>query len=308
MIMIKKILFPLIILFITLFTAVTASAATVITEGVSILNPRQNIRGSGYEWDNINDVLTISNLNIQTDDDYGLKIRDNSTVIIKGNNYIKASEAAIYIGGNVIFKGTGTLTLYGGKFGILCNSENTVKKFSITGGNYDITSGSDAVYSAGQIIELSGGKINLSSKNGYAINARDLSTSAGVKIQADSSLFASHSMLLQATDFKIESGSPAFICDSSLKLESMKLKVGESLSSLSVASEYSGEKAVDSVSTLSSRIPSILFGSKYSVAADISILVSSLAVIAASIAVPKLIKKKKIEKIASQNSDNRKKK
>ena len=64
------------------------------------------MRGEGYFWDNPkHSHLTLSDLRIDTEDEYGLKITDGATVILKGDNRIKATKAALYIGGNVIFRG-----------------------------------------------------------------------------------------------------------------------------------------------------------------------------------------------------------
>lgn len=80
-----------------LFACLNVSAAKTLTEGVSILNPRQNMRGEGYFWDNPKDTLTLSDLRIDTEDEYGLKITDGATIILKGDNRIKADKScALY--------------------------------------------------------------------------------------------------------------------------------------------------------------------------------------------------------------------
>ena len=142
-----------------------ASAATVLTEGVSILNPKANMRGPGYDWANRTSTLTLSNLNIETTDAYGLKLCDGATVILEGKNYIEASKAALYLEGNVIFRGNGSLTLVGGEYGILCHSTRVTNKLSLNGGTYHIQGGVDGIASPYQKVAIGAVSITVSGKN-----------------------------------------------------------------------------------------------------------------------------------------------
>ena len=285
---------------IIIFAAITAlciCAGNTLTEGVSILNPKQNIHGDGYEWHNPSDTLTLTNLKIDTDDEYGLKIADGATVILKGNNYIKASKAALYIGGNVVIRGSGTLTLEGGETGILCNSIKNTDKLSITEGTYNINGGIDGIRADFSRVALSGGKLTVSGGSGYAINVRELQTSAGVTIKATGTLYSSYSMLIQGTNLTVESSQPALLSDGTLKTESMTIKTGTTLSALSDADSYSGENAITTISTLDTSIKSILFGAPYSIAVDITLLIAAIAVLAAAIVIPPVIRKKEAQSI-----------
>lgn len=299
----KRILTILITLALTvpLFSCLNISAAKTITECVSILNPRQNMRGDGYYWDNPNDTLTLTNLNIDTEDEYGLKIADGATVILKGDNHIKASKAALYIGGNVVFRGNGTLTLEGGETGILCNSTKNTDKLSITSGIFTVRGGTDAIKAEFSKVSLSGSaELTLKSGKGNAVSVRELVMSAGVTLNAVGSLYSSYSMLIQGANLTVSSESSALVSDGTLKLESMNIKVGDSTSSLSDASEYNGENAVTTVSTLDTGIKSILFGDKCSIAVDIILLVVVIAILAAAVVVPIVVRKKKAAAIIEQ--------
>ena len=201
-----------------LFACLNVSAAKTLTEGVSILNPRQNMRGEGYFWDNPKDTLTLSDLRIDTEDEYGLKITDGATVILKGDNRIKATKAALYIGGNVIFRGNGTLTLEGGETGILCNSTNNSDKLSITSGTFNVRGGTDAVRAEYSKVAMSGSAVlNLKAGKGYAANVRELIMSAGVTVDAQGSLYSSYSMLIQGTNLTVSSDKAALLSDGTLK-------------------------------------------------------------------------------------------
>lgn len=284
-----------------LFACLNVSAAKTLTEGVSILNPRQNMRGEGYFWDNPKDTLTLSDLRIDTEDEYGLKITDGATVILKGDNRIKATKAALYIGGNVIFRGNGTLTLEGGETGILCNSTNNSDKLSITSGTFNVRGGTDAVKAEYSKVAMSGSAVlNLKAGKGYAANVRELIMSAGVTVDTQGSLYSSYSMLIQGANLTVSSDKAALLSDGTLKLESMKIKAGDSSSSLSDIAEYSGEKAITAVSTLDTRTKSILFGDRYPVVVDIILLIAVITALAAAVVVPIVVRKKKAAAVIEQ--------
>ena len=94
-----------------LFALLPVSAAGKIDSTVNIAAATKNQTGEGYYWHNPSSTLTLSGLNIETSDAYGLKLKANSTVILEGDNYISASKAALYCAGTVVIKGSGTLTL-----------------------------------------------------------------------------------------------------------------------------------------------------------------------------------------------------
>lgn len=291
------ILLTIFLLVFTVLAALPVSAGKLLTDGVSILNPRQNIHGDGYEWHNPSDTLTLTNLNINTGDDYGLKLPDGATVILEGKNYIKASVAALYIGGDVIFRGNGSLTLEGGEYGILCNSTKGNHTLTITEGSYTITGGTDGIHSEYQKVALSGGKITVTGGSGYSVNARDFQTSNNVTVKATGSFRSSYSMLLQAANLTIESKEPVLIADKYLKLESMTLKAGDSLSSLTAVKSYTNEKALVTVSTFDGSRRSLIFGDTVPFFVDILLLIVIVAGLAAVIVVPILIKKKKVQAV-----------
>jgi hypothetical protein len=289
------ILFTIFLLIFTVLAALPVSAGKLLTDGVSILNPKQNIHGDGYEWHNPSDTLTLTNLNINTDDDYGLKLPDGATVILEGKNYIKASVAALYIGGNVIFRGSGSLTLDGGEYGILCNSTKGNHKLTITEGTYTITGGTDGIHSEFQKVAFSGGKITVTGSSGYSVNVRDFQTGNNVTVKATGSFRSSYSMLLQAANLTIESKEPALIADKYLKLESMTLKAGDNLTSLAAVDSYTNENALATVSTFDRSRHSLIFGDSVPFFVDILLLIVVLAGLASVIVVPILVKKKKVQ-------------
>ena len=63
-----------------------AEAVVTITKSVNLTNPRMNMSGAGYAWMNLDKTLTLDGLYIDTSDEYGMRIPDGATVILKGNN------------------------------------------------------------------------------------------------------------------------------------------------------------------------------------------------------------------------------
>ncbi len=270
--------------------SLTPSAAARLTECVSILNPKQNISGEGYQWQNKTDTLVLTGLNIVTEDDFGLRICDGATVVLEGKNYIKASKAAVYLEGNVIFKGNGSLTVVGGEYGILCCSPKTEHKMTVTGGTYSVTGGIDGIHSDHQKVAFSGGNVTVTGTKGCAINAYELQTGNNVTIKATGSLRASYRMQLQASNLKVESKEAALQSGGILKLEHMTLKAGSNLESLTAVETYGNEAALATVSTFDTSRRSILFGDKVPFAVDVILLIAVLLLLAAVIVLPILHK------------------
>lgn len=271
------------------------SAASKITSGVSILNPRQNIHGNGYEWDNPHDILTLNNLYIETKDDYGLKVPDGATVILKGVNRISASVAALYIGGDVIIKGSGTLILDGGKYGIFCNSSDTTDKLSIVGGKYEIKAGEDGIHSDIQKISVSDSDMTVAAgSNGiYGI---DVVVSNRMKLKSDAGLFAVNSLSVEASNVSVTGKDAALTCEKSLVVTRMSVKAGDSLSSLSDVEAYGGQKAIVTKASWKYVKSSFLFGQNVSFAVDVIVGLLMILAIAAIVVVPKQLKKRRLEK------------
>jgi hypothetical protein len=299
----KRLLSFLFILVLTISAlTITPSAAKTHTESISILNADRNLSGDGYEWHNPSDTLTLTNLRVDTQDEYGLKVpayqksghpRKLVTIILNGDNYIKASKAALFLECNVLIRGNGSLTLVGDEYGILCNSAKVEHKLTLSDGTFIVSGGVDGIHSEFQKVTVSGADLTVSSENGYAINARDLQTGYNARIKATGSFHTSYSMLLQASDLSIESKEAALITGKYMELDSMTLKAGDSLSSLSDIDSYSGEKAILTVSTFDDSPKSILFGEKYPLALDIVLLVAVILVLGIVVVLPILIKKKK---------------
>ena len=288
----------------TVATCISVSAAKTITETVSILNPRQNMRGDGYVWMNIPEELTLTNLRIDTKDKYGLKICDGAVVFLKGNNYIKASEAAIYCGGTVTFKGTGTLTLESGGVGILMLNSDGTDTIRVMDGKIMIKATEAGIKATFAKIAIVGGEmdISVSSEDGFALDAYDTTINAGAKLTANNTVRGSYKLNLSDANVSIAAPKAALMYgeEKYFTLAKLELKVGSSADSLAVAEAYNGEFALSASSTVVPRTPSLLFGDEYTIALDIVLLVCGIILLAAVFVVPYLIRKKKTDKILAE--------
>ena len=63
--------------------AIFADNATY-NQTLDIAAAKKDVSGPGYQWQNRYDILTLTNITIDTNDTYGLKIPENATIILKG--------------------------------------------------------------------------------------------------------------------------------------------------------------------------------------------------------------------------------
>lgn len=258
-----------------------AHAAAKITETVNLSRPQKNMSGSGYYWDNRNDILTLSGLYIDTTDDYGLRIPNGATVVLEGKNYISASVAALTCPGNVTFKGNGSLILTSGDMGIYFYSTDDTTTARFLEGTYEITAAGDAIHSEYTSLSIVGGKmtINAPSADKYAIFGRQVKLYGGTHTM-NNSVHATVSLEVRDVNLSIDSEKSALSSDKTLKIEEV------TIASLSSASDYNGENSIVVKSAKSTLGSSILFGENVPMFVDVLIALLLLALIAAGIAVP----------------------
>jgi hypothetical protein len=278
------------------FTSLNISAAATITDTLNLLNVSKNQTGEGYNWNNPTNTLTLSGLDINTDAQCGLKILDNTVIVLEGRNVISAAETAIYCAGMVTFKGTGSLTLVSGNTGITVKSYDMADKLMILEGTIDITAGVEAIRSDYASISVAGGNIKLSAADsaGYAINGRVVSISDGVTMTADNTVAASYSLTVNAANLTINAPKSAFEYKGNFEISNESISAGASASSLSAAETYNGESSLITVSTAQKKAPSIIFGEGYPLALDFILLAGSIVILIAVIFIPPYVKKRRV--------------
>lgn len=283
-------LVSLLLLFIPCSLVPLTTQAAELNNGISLLQIDQNASGAGYSWDNINRVLTLDGIDLVTADDYGFKIPANATVIIKGKNRIEATKAAIYIQGDVRFRGSGSLTL-SGEYGFLCNGTNTSQKVTFSEGTYRFSGTKVAIKSDAQKVYLGGGNFTLDGDE-VAIDAREIITGGNVSVDAVGSFSASYAMTLEAADLSILSTQAALITPK-LTIANMTLRVGESEGALTKVDSYNGEKCLVTKSTFDDSAKSFLFGESVPFFVDVLVLIAFLILLVSAVLVPLLLKKKR---------------
>lgn len=287
----------------------TAEAATTITKSINLTNPRKNIAGAGYTWMNLETTLYLEGLYIDTQDEYGMRIPDGATVVLKGNNYIRAASYALGIPGNVTFKGNGTLTLIGGNTGAYFYSTDDTTIARILDGKFEIRSGGVGIRSEYTTLSVTGGsfRIDAPSKDGYAILGRTMKLHGG-KFTVQGAIAASQNLEIRAADLSVTADKPALSANRKLTMNDVSLSVGSSTDALSKADSYNGENCVRVKSAANRLGESALFGEGVPMFADILVIVLLAALVAAGIGLPLLRAHRRSKKALAAAEANEKEK
>lgn len=288
----------------------SAQAVVTITKSVNLTNPRMNMSGAGYAWMNLDKTLILDGLHIDTSDEYGMRIPDGATVILKGNNYIRATSYAIGIPGNVTFKGNGTLTLIGGDTGMYFYSTDDSTIARIMGGNFKISSGGVGIRSEYTTLSVTDGtfEIDVPIKNADAILGRTLKLHGG-KFTTKGAITASQNLEIRAASLSVTADKPALSANRKLSFNDVSLSVGNSESTLAKADSYNGENCVRIKSAANLLGESVLFGSGVPMFADILVIVVLAALVAAGIGLPLLRAHRKSQRAlaaAKEANENKK--
>ena len=266
-----------------------ADAVVTITKSINLTNPRMNMTGAGYAWMNLDKTLTLDGLYIDTSDEYGMRIPDGATVILKGNNYIRAASYAMGIPGNVTFKGNGTLTLVGGDAGLYFYSTDDTTIARIMGGNFKITAGGVGIRSEYTTLSVTKGTfdIDVPAKDGVAILGRTLKLHGG-KFTAQGPITASQNLEIRAANLSVAADRAALSANRKLTLKDVSLSVGNTADDLRKADGYNGENCIRVKSSANLLGESVLFGEAVPMFADILVIVALAALVAAGIGLPLL--------------------
>ena len=278
-------------------TVFTASAkAEMITETVSLANVKKNQSGEGYYWDNINDTLTLNGLDIDTDDEYGMKLPDNAVVVLIGTNTISASKAALVTTGNTIFKGSGTLTLVSDDTGILLTDPTELGKVSILSGSYKISVGGTGISSEKVRLYISGGTVDIDchTEGAYAIKSRVLELN-NTALTANGALYSSDPMVINNAALEISASGDALETDTEFRISNVVFSAGDTADSLTAASDnaYTGGRYVSSSPTYVEEQYSKVFGDDVPAYVDYLVFAAAAVALTAVIALPLILHRRK---------------
>lgn len=285
----KKTAFAL--LFIMLMTVLTfiPSNAKTLSETVNLMQASKNERGEGYYWHNPSHTLTLTNLSIDTADKYGIRVPNDATVILEGNNVIKASEIAFYCAGTVTVKGNGKLTLIADT-GMWNNSSQTSDKLRILDTTVIIEAAKTGVLSGNANFSVAGGTMSITAGE-CAVDGRVCSFISGLTLKTNNTVRGSYKLELIAVNADINSASGAALeSDNDIILNKM------------TSESYNiGEKSLVASSTVSNEAKSVLFGENFPAILDWIVVICVLAVVAAVIVVPIVLQKKRDQKLIMAN-------
>ncbi len=224
----------------------------VIIQTVNLINANKNQRGTGLFWHNPSDTLTLTNMTIDTPENYGLRLPGGATIELEGDNTIKASKVALSVEGSLTIRGKGTLRLISDDMGIVVSTLDMNKKLTFVDGRVTIEAGGDGIYSENAIVTQNDrAKLDITTKGGaYAVNARQIKLLGG-EYKSNASLTADD-IKIMTVKLDIASDKAAFVIKGAseeapyerLSINDVAMKGGSDKSSLADISEYSGQSAV----------------------------------------------------------------
>ena len=273
--------------------------AGTVTETVNVQYFDRNTSGDGYNWNNRTKTLTLTGLTLVTSSDYGMRIPSGATVVLQGNNSIRAASVALAVEGEVTFRGEGSLTLVGGTYGLYGYSTyaNHIARYEATG-PLEITAGLAGIrFDYAKFYAESGSAIRITTQgsdaaaiDGTVVRLQDCS------LKADAPLKASVSLVLQNADISVFASSAALAAPRNLEVTYEKIEAGESESSLVFVDSYGGQNAVRMTHTGREGRPSVIFGGNVPAFVDYLIFGAVILAAAAAIAVPLIRRKRKNKK------------
>lgn len=295
-IIIKAVILTVIISMLIIPSMSLGVSAAEINTTVNLAYVKQHVSGEGYFWDNVKKVLTLNDLNINTDDAWGLRLPEGATIELKGTTTIKAGKYALGCPGNVTVTGNGKLILESGEHAIFVHTENESHKFRVFEGEIIAKGNTTGFYSEYSEFSMTGGKAEFSSNGDYAVNSRVFSMTGG-KVTVDGTLRTTHLLRLNESELTVSDDKKALETVNLFEYDNIKLTVGDAVSSLSEAKSYKGEKCFKSVPVPSGPRDSILFGEGTPITVDYILLGCTLLAVTSLIVVPVVIKKRKVKKM-----------
>lgn len=294
---------PAILLIITVFfsfllfsdlpTPLAARAAATITETVDLSTIREATSGEGYAWSNRYKTMTFTNLDLQTEDDYGFRFPSNATLILNGNNTIRASQVAIAGQDTLKIKGSGTLTLIADT-GIKMVSPELTSSLTFMSGTVVIKGGSCGIQSDYPSVIMGDGKLSITlsdQQNGIAIDAYSVMLNQGT-LTTNAPIRSQNNLTCGACDLTVHASSPALIANQITIGAGNTIHTGASADGLQTVDAYNGETSIK-LDPVKSFKTSLLLGKDFPVFWDYLILALTVLLLAAAIIVPILLKRRR---------------
>ena len=265
-------------------------AAKVLTETVDLATIREAAEGDGYYWSNRYKTMTFTNLNMNTKDDYGFRFPSGATLILNGNNVIRASQVAIAGQDTLKIKGSGTLTLIA-DVGIKMVSPEYTSSLTFMSGKIDMQVGSCGIRSEFPTVIVGNADLTITlseRESGKAIDAYSVMLNSG-KLNTNAPIVSANNLSCGACDLTVNATSAALVGRSISMSEGNTVKVGSDAAALQTVDSYGGEQSVKLIPTPSVKT-SVLLGKNFPVFWDYLILSLSVLLVIVVIVLPILLK------------------
>ena len=282
---------------------VYAAKDNTVNSSINLAMTNDNLRGAGYQWENLDDTLILSGIRLVTDDSYGIKFHSNVTVKLTGDNYISAKDYALHCLGSITFEGTGTLTLVSGDSAIhISASEAMTDTIRFRSGTYDLRGGNYGVYSDTATFASNGANIKAEGSKG-AIRVKNATFSGG-SVKANGGISALVDLTIAFTSVEaVSTTGPALYAARNLDIQAKRVTAGETLSGLMEIEKYTSEKAVKLTANSAKGTRSTLFGDKFPAFVDYLVFIFLILLVGALIGIPAFIKYKKTQKLIALNEE-----
>lgn len=293
------------LLILSLIPCSVFAAEKTITSGIDLPYINNDSFGKGYEWDNLDQVLKLNGINLDTQDQFGIKLPSNSTIELNGDNYIKASAFAIYCLGAVTFTGNGTLTVTAAEHGIACFNTLSNDNLIFRSGKITVNGAKNGIYAENTPIIFSGAEVNVKSAE-KAISGYDVKFVSGT-VTLEAPIVAKGTVTVSNANLSISANSPA-ITAKNITFTDVDVSVGQTPSALNKSEDYNAEHAIKTVATKKENKKGYLFGGKLPAFVDYIAIALIIVTVASVIVVPYIIKRKKTLALIAQSETIKSKK
>lgn len=309
----KKFLSVLLVL-LTVFALIpitSTAASSPVSSCIDLAAINNDTFGNGYRWDNLDCILTLDGLNLNTTDAFGIKLpagnsAEGTTVILNGNNAIKASSYGIQCLGKLTFKGEGTLTVTAAESGISGVSSQEKHSIVFRSGSITVNGAKQGIYVENSELVFSGSKITINASES-SIFGKNIKIVSGT-LELTGKIKAKGTLAVSNANLSVSALDKALDAERGVTFTDVKLSTGDTLSTLKSAEEYNGEKAIKTVGTKVEKNNGFLFGGKLPAFVDYIVIVLIIVAAAAVITVPIIIKRKKTAKLIAENEAKKSKK
>lgn len=164
------------------------------TKPVGALSEKYDAKSKkyGWSWDAKTRTLSLNNCRLKTKESYGFIVPDRTKIVISGKNVISSERVALWCSGNMVIKGSGTLTLKSKQDTALTTDESLI----IHGG--DVYASTKSKFIAPVVIDRS------LTINGGSLYALGHKSDSGIEVERNIRVYKGNLMADSEVDNAIE--------------------------------------------------------------------------------------------------------